>query len=107
MLVNCKNEDDSIKNEGARVVTTVFQIYVYGDFYFRRSWVANSAVLIPSWSNFELVRDFMDALVTCKNKEDPIKNESATASQDFHHYKPMGVICCHGNQSSGPIWPTT
>ena len=25
------------------------------------------------WSNFELVREFKDGLVTCKNEEDPIK----------------------------------
>ena len=35
--------------------------------------------LIPShgqiWSNFELVRNFMAVLITCKNEEDPIKNE--------------------------------
>ena len=27
--------------------------------------------------NFEHIRDFIDALVACKNKEDPIKNEGA------------------------------
>ena len=31
-----------------------------------------------SWPNFELVRDVMDVLVTCKYEEDPIKNEGAT-----------------------------
>ena len=25
----------------------------------------------------------------------------------FSHYKPMGDICCHGNQGPDPIWPTT
>ena len=32
------------------------------------------------WSilpNFELVRDIMVVLITCKNEEDPIKNEAA------------------------------
>ena len=38
---------------------------------------ANSAVLGPIWPNFELVRDVMDVLVTCKYEEDPIKNEGA------------------------------
>ena len=74
--VTCKNEDDSIKNEGARVVTTFFQLQVYGDLS-RRSRAANSAVLSSTWPNFELVRDFMIALVTCKNNEHPIKNEGA------------------------------
>ena len=30
-----------------------------------------------SWPNFELVRDVMDVLVTCKYEKDPIKNEGA------------------------------
>ena len=47
-----------------------------GDFS-RRSKAANSAVLGPIWPNFELVRDVMDVLVTCKYEEDPIKNEGA------------------------------
>ena len=25
----------------------------------------------------------------------------------FPHYNPTGAICCHGNQSSRPIWPNT
>ena len=28
-------------------------------------------------------------------------------SQDFPHYNPMVAICCHGSQSSDPIWPKT
>ena len=36
----------------------------------------NSAVLVPIWPSFELVRDVMNDLVTCKNEEDPIKNVS-------------------------------
>ena len=38
---------------------------------------ANSAVLCPIWPNFELVRDVMDVLITCKYEKDPIKNEGA------------------------------
>ena len=37
----------------------------------------NSTVLGPIWPNFELVRDGMDVLVTCKYEEYPIKNEGA------------------------------
>ena len=48
----------------------------YGDFS-RRSRAANSAVHGRIWSNFELVQAFMVVLVTCKNEEDPIKNEGA------------------------------
>ena len=34
-------------------------------------------LLGPIWPNFELVRDLMDVLITCKYEEDPIKNEGA------------------------------
>ena len=64
------------KNEGARVFTRFLPLQVYGDFS-RRSRAANSAVLGPIWPNFELVRDVMYVLVTCKYEEDPIKNEGA------------------------------
>ena len=43
----------------------------------------NSAVLGPIWPNFELVRDFMNVLVTCKYEEDPIKNEGARVLTTF------------------------
>ena len=76
-LLTCKNEVDQIKNEGARVFTRFLPLYVYGDFS-RGSRAANSAVLGPTWSNFELVLDVMNVLVTCKYEEDPIKNEGAT-----------------------------
>ena len=76
VLVTCKNEEDPIKNEGARVFTRSLPLLVYGDFS-RRSRAANCAVLGPIWPNFELVRGVMDVLVTCKNEEDPIKNEGA------------------------------
>ena len=74
VLGTCKNEEDPIKNEGARVFTRFLPLLVYGDFS-RRSRGANSAVLGPIWPNFELVRDLMDVLVTCKYEEVPIKNE--------------------------------
>ena len=45
--------------------------------FFRRSRAANSAVLGRIWPKFELVRDIIDVLVTCKYEEDPIKNEGA------------------------------
>ena len=37
----------------------------------------HSAVLGRIWPKFKLVRDIIVVLLTCKNKEDPIKNEGA------------------------------
>ena len=77
-LLTCKNEVDPIKNAGARVFTRFLPLLVYGGGgVSRRSRAANSAVLGPIWPNFELVRDLMNVLITCKYEEDPIKNEGA------------------------------
>ena len=32
VLLNCKSQEDSFKNEGTRVVTTFLPLLVYGDF---------------------------------------------------------------------------
>ena len=135
VLITCKYEEDPIKNEGARVVTTLYinisdaqgqitlvLVVVSGrilnssklscmslvparmrmikskmkelecsqDFSHYKSMgifpdarEANSAVLGPIWPNFELVRDVMDVLVTCKYEDDPIKNEGARVVTTF------------------------
>ena len=82
VLTTCTNEDDRIKNEGARVFTRLLPLLVYGDFS-RRTRAANSAVLGPIWPNFELVRDVIDVLVTYKYEEDPNKNEGAREVTSF------------------------
>ena len=59
VLVTCKNEEDSIKNEGARVFTTLYIIF------FRRSRADNSEVCDGIWPKFKLIQAFMQVLVTC------------------------------------------
>ena len=54
-----------------------FSHYKSMGFFSRCSWAPNSAALRLIWPNFELVPDFMVVLITCKNEEDPIKNEGA------------------------------
>ena len=34
----------------------------------------------------------MHVLATCKNKKDPIKMKALECSQDFSHYKSMGIF---------------
>ena len=82
VLVTCKNEEDPIKNEGATMLTRFPPLQVYGNFL-RCSRAANSAVLCRIWPKFELVSDIMGVLVTCKYKEDPIKNEGARVLTRF------------------------
>ena len=57
-------------------------IKVYGDFS-RRSRAANSAGLGRIWPNFELVRDIMVVLFTCKYEEDSIKNAGTSVFTTF------------------------
>ena len=75
--VNCKNEEDSIKNEGTRVATRL-----YADF-FRRSRADNSVVIGVIWQKFELIQAFMHVIITCKHEEGPIKNEGARVATSY------------------------
>ena len=70
ILVSSKNEDP-IKIEGARVAT------IQNIDFSNIKRAANSAVRGRIWPKFELIRDIVVILVTCKNEEDPLKNEDA------------------------------
>ena len=71
VLVACKNEEDLIKNEGARVVTTLFI-----DFSDAQGQITPKSVMKPC-------RKFMVDLVTCKNGEDPLENEGTRVVTTF------------------------
>ena len=101
VLITCKNKEDLIKTEGARVFTTFFYIISLWRFL-QKLKVAYSTVLSPTLPIFELVRDIMVVFITCKNEEDP-KLKELECRQDFPSYNPMGAICCHGHQGSDPI----
>ena len=73
----CKNEEDPIKNEGARVLTRLYVVF------FRHSRAANAEISGGIQSKFELIQAFIVVLVTCKNEEDPIKNEGARVLTRF------------------------
>ena len=83
VLITCKNEEDPIKNEGARVLTTFLPLQDYVIFFIR-SRAANSAVLCRIWLKFKLIRDIMVVLVTCKYEEDPIKNQRTLGPVNAH-----------------------
>ena len=75
VLVACKNEEDPIKNEGARVVTTPL--------FFTASRAANSDVSDGILPKFEPIQAFIVILVTCKNEEDPLENEGTRVVTTF------------------------
>ena len=78
VLVTCKYEEDPIKNEGARVLTRLYIV-----FFFISSRAANSKVSSGILPKFNFIQAFIVVLVTCKNGEDPIKNEGARVLTRF------------------------
>ena len=64
----------------------------YTSFFFRRSRADNSGVGGGIWPKFEHIQAFMHVLVTCKNEDDAIKMKALECSQDFSHYKSMGLF---------------
>ena len=101
VLVTCKYEEDPIQNEGARVVTTLYSNFsdVQGQITLVSVSVSgrnlNSSKLSCMSSLHARIR-----MIDSKMKE-------LEWTQHFPHYNPMGAICCHGHQSSDPIWPKT
>ena len=87
-LVTVKNEGYTIKNEGARGLTTLNidfsdtqgQLTLQSAFGF--SQISNLSALLCLWLN----------LITCKNEEDSIKNEGARVLIPSLHYESMGIF---------------
>ena len=75
-------DNDSFKNEQASMETPFSHYKSYGKF-FRRSRATNSVVSGPIWPKFELDRDFMHVLVTCKYKKDLIKSNKEKVETPF------------------------
>ena len=77
LLIACKNEEDPIKNEGARVVTTLFINFSDAQGQLTPKSVMESCRnSIPS----KLLWLF---LLSAKNKEDPSKNEGTRVVTTF------------------------
>ena len=77
VLHTCKNEEDPIKNEEARVLTRLYAVF------FRCSRAANSKISGGILPKFELIQAYIVVLLTCKNVEDLIKNEGARVLSRF------------------------
>ena len=77
VLAASKNEDDPIKNEGARVVTTLFI-----DFSHAQGQLTPKSVM-ESLPKFKPIQAFIADLVTCKNEEDPLENEGTRVVTSF------------------------
>ena len=77
VLVTCKNEEDPIKNEAARVVTTLF--IDLSD----AQWQLPPKSVMESCRNSNISDFLMVDLVTCNNEEDPFENEGTGVVTKF------------------------
>ena len=79
VLVTHNFDDDSIKNEQASMETPFSRYKSMGNFlYLQGSWLSGTI-----WPKFELIRDFMHVLVTCKYKKNWIKNNREKVETSF------------------------
>ena len=76
IIVSCKNEKGAIKNEGARMLAIFFPIISLWDFFQTLNSIS-SRLRGRIGPDFEHVLDLMVVLLTYKNEENAIKNESA------------------------------
>ena len=84
--VACKNEEDSIKNKGARVVTTLFI-----DFSDAQGQLTPKSVL-ESCRNSNPSKLLWLTLLSARMKKIHWKMKVQEWSQRFSHYKSMGII---------------
>ena len=86
VLLTCKNKEDTIKNEGARVITTL-----YIDFSDAQGQINIESVVVScrNWNSSKL--SCMSLLPTIM-KMIHTKMKELECSQDFSHYKSMGIF---------------
>ena len=86
VLLTCKNKEDPIKNEGARVFTTL-----YIDFSDAKGQITLESVVVSSrnWNSSKL--SCMSSLPT-RMKMIHTKMKELECSQDFSNYKSMGIF---------------
>ena len=85
-LLTCKNKEDPIKNEGARLFTTL-----YSNFSDAQGQITLKSVVVSSqnWNSSKLL--CMSSL-PARMRMIESKMKELECSQDFSHYKSMGIF---------------
>ena len=86
VLVTCKYEEDLIKNEGARVVTTL-----YSNFSDAQGRITLLLVSV-SGRNLNSFKLSCMSLLPARMRMIDSKMKELECSQDFSHYKSMGIF---------------
>ena len=102
VLVTCKYEEDLIKNEGARVDTTL-------NSNFSDAQGQITLVLVSvSGRNLNSSKLSCMSLLPARMRMSDSKMKELECSQDFSHYKSMGIFPDAQGQLTAvlcPIWP--
>ena len=85
VLLTCKNKEDPIKNEGARMFT------LYIDFSDAQGQITLKSVVVSSQNWNSSMLSCMSSLPT-RMKMIHTKMKELECSQDFSHYKSMGIF---------------
>ena len=85
-LVTCKNQEDPIKNEGARVVTTL-----YNNFSDAQGQITLVLVSV-SGRNLNLSKLKCMSSLPARMRMIDLKMKALECSQNFSHYKSMGIF---------------
>ena len=103
VLVTCKYEEDPIKNEGARVDTTL-----YSNFSDAQGQITLVLVLVSGRNLNSSKLSCMSELPARMRMIDS-KMKELECSHDFSHYKSMGIFSRRSRAANsavlGPIWP--
>ena len=103
VLFTCKNDEDPIKNEGARVVT---RLYIY--FSDAQVQITPESVVV-SGRNFNSSKLLCMSSLPARMKMIETKMKELEWSLHFFHYKSMGFFfrCSRAANSTVPfpIWP--
>ena len=95
VLVTCKNEEDPIKNEGAKVVTTL-----YINFSDAQGQITLELVVVSGRNLYSSKLSCMSSL-PARMRMFESKMKELECSQDFSHYKSMGIF----SDAQGQITP--
>ena len=86
VLVTCKYEEDPIKNDGARVVTTL-----YSNFSDAQGLITLMLVSVSD-QNLNSSKLSCMSLLPARMRMIDLKVKELECSQDFSHYKSMGIF---------------
>ena len=86
VLVTCKNKEDPIKNEGARVFTTL-----YSNFSDAQGQITLELVVVSGQNLNSYTLSCMSSL-HARMRMIESKMKELECSQDFSHYKSMGIF---------------